>query len=69
MRLATEIVLLFLTFVSTLVLFNGRMPSSPYTNVEHIRAVAAAIRRQQWSVFVLALACLAALVGLEVGCG
>ena len=66
MLLTTEIVLLFLTFVSAIVLFNGHMPRSPYANVEHIRAVAAAIRRQQWSVFVLALAYLAALVMLEV---
>ena len=66
MLFATEIVLLFLTFVSTIVLFSGHMPRSPYANVEHIRAVAAAIRRQQWAVFLLALACLAALVMLEV---
>ena len=65
MLIATEIVLLVMTFVSTIVLFNSHMPSSPYTNVEHIRAVAAAIRRQQWAVFLLALACLAALVALE----
>ena len=69
MLLATEIVLLVLTFISTLVLFNGQMPRSPYANVEHIRAVAAAIRRQQWAVTVLALACLAALVRLEVSNG